>query len=131
MAEGRIELQGINEMLQALRSKLGAGAARLENKALQAGGEIIAEAQRERVAVSDKASLHMRDDIKVSRVRRQDGVKFVLIGPGKETGWRAHFLEFGTKKAPAQPFIYPAFHEQKGAVEQHMIGEFKRGVRDG
>ncbi|EJW14221.1 HK97 gp10 family phage protein [Paenibacillus alvei] len=131
MSKGRVELQGINEMLQAIRSRLGAGAARLENKALQEGGEIIAEAQREKVAVSDRASLHMRDDIKVSRVRRQDGVKFVLIGPGKETGWRAHFLEFGTKKTPAQPFIYPAFHEQKAAVEQHMIREFQRGVRDG
>ncbi|NGP59887.1 HK97 gp10 family phage protein [Paenibacillus thiaminolyticus] len=131
MAEGRVELEGVNEMLQALRSRMGAGAARLENKALQEGGEIIAAAQREKVAVSDKASLHMRDDIKVSRVRRQDGVKLVLIGPGKKTGWRAHFLEFGTKKSPAQPFIYPALHEQKGAVEQHMIREFQRGVRGG
>ncbi|MFW5437116.1 HK97-gp10 family putative phage morphogenesis protein [Paenibacillus apiarius] len=131
MAEGKVELQGINEMLHALRSKMGSGAARLEHKALQEGGEIIAAAQREKVAVSDKASLHMRDDIKVSRVRRQDGVKFVLIGPGKGTGWRAHFLEFGTKKTPAQPFIYPAFHEQKAAVERHMAREFQIGVRDG
>lgn len=131
MANGMVELQGINEMLQALRSKMGAGAARLENKALQEGGEIMAAAQREKVAVSDKASLHMRDDIKVSRVRRQDGVKFVMIGPGKETGWRAHFLEFGTKKTPAQPFIYPAFHEQKAVVESHMAREFQIGVRGG
>jgi len=131
VASGRVELAGVNEMLQAIRSRLGAGAARLENKALQEAGEIMGEAQREKVAVSDRANLHMRDDIKVSRVRKQDGVKFVLIGPGKETGWRAHFLEFGTKKTPAQPFIYPAFHEQKAAVEQHMIREFQRGVRDG
>ncbi|MCM3291824.1 HK97 gp10 family phage protein [Paenibacillus sp. MER 180] len=131
MANGSVELVGIDVMIQALRSKLGAGAARLENKALYEGGEIIADAQREKVSVSDKASLHMRDDIKVSRVRREDGVKFVLIGPGKETGWRAHFLEFGTKKTPAQPFIYPAFHEKKAAVESHMAREFQMGVRDG
>lgn len=131
MANGRVELAGVDAMLQSLRAKLGAGAARIENKALQESGEIIAAAQREKVAVSDKASMHMRDDIKVSRVRRQDGVKYVLIGPGKETGWRAHFLEFGTKKAPAQPFIYPAFHEQKVAVERHMAREFQKGVTGG
>lgn len=126
----KVELQGVDGMLQSLRAKLGAGADRLENEGLQGAGEIIAEAQKERVARSNKADIHMQDDIKVSRVRRRNGVKFVLIGPGPKTGWRAHFLEYGTKKMSAQPFIYPAFQESKAAAEQHLIGEFQKGVRD-
>ncbi|MBG9734550.1 HK97-gp10 family putative phage morphogenesis protein [Paenibacillus alvei] len=131
MADGRIELQGVDEMLRTIRARMGNGAERLVNKGLRGAGEIIADAQREKVAVSDRATQHIRDDIRVSGVRRVDGVKFVLIGQSKKTSWRAHLLEFGTKKTTAQPYIYPAFVEEKDAAKQYMIQEFQKGVRDG
>ncbi|MCY9758705.1 hypothetical protein M5X00_31285 [Paenibacillus alvei] len=83
------------------------------------------------VAVSDRETQHIRDDIRVSGVRRVDGVKFVLIGQSKKTSWRSHLLEFGTKKTTAQPYIYPAFVEEKDTAKQYMIQEFQKGVRDG
>lgn len=125
---GRVELQGVNQMLAAIRQKLGEGAQQLENKALREGGEIFAAAQRNSVAVSQIDHLHIRDDIKVSGVRSNDGDKFVAIGPGKKTGWRAHFLEFGTSKMPAKPFIYPSFHEQKARVAQFMASELRKAL---
>ncbi|WP_339273620.1 HK97-gp10 family putative phage morphogenesis protein [Paenibacillus sp. FSL W8-0426] len=115
-------------MLAAIRQKLGEGAQQLENKALREGGEIFAAAQRNSVAVSQIDHLHIRDDIKVSGVRSNDGDKFVAIGPGKKTGWRAHFLEFGTSKMPAKPFIYPSFHEQKARVAQFMASELRKAL---
>jgi len=131
MVEGRFELQGVDEMLRSIRARMGNGAERLVNKGLRGAGEIIADAQREKVAVSDREKQHIRDDIRVSGVRRVDGVKFVLIGQSKKTSWRAHLLEFGTKKTPAQPYIYTAFVEEKDAAKQYMIQEFQKGVRDG
>ncbi|PWW37399.1 MULTISPECIES: HK97-gp10 family putative phage morphogenesis protein [Paenibacillus] len=126
---GRVELQGVEQMLAAIRQKMGDGAKTLENKALREGGEIFAAAQRESVAVSGYNHLHIKDDIKVSSVRSKNGDKYVAIGPGKATGWRAHFLEFGTSKMPAQPFIYPSFHEQKARVAQFMASEFSKAMQ--
>ncbi|CAI6023545.1 hypothetical protein PAECIP112173_00347 [Paenibacillus sp. JJ-100] len=125
---GRVELQGVDQMLAVIRQKLGDGAEKLEKKTLREGGEIFAAAQRESVAVSNIDHLHIRDDIKVSGVRSEDGDKYVAVGPGKATGWRAHFLEFGTSKMPAQPFIYPSFHEQKDRVARFMAAELRNAM---
>lgn len=129
----KIELQGVDEVLAAIRQRLEAGANRVENKGLRAAGEVIAKEMRNRVNVSSKSGagyVHMRDDIKVSGVRRREGVKYVLVGPGKETGWRAHFLEFGTKKMRARPFVEPAFHAKKSEAMQVMAEEFRKGLRE-
>ncbi|BFH59451.1 HK97-gp10 family putative phage morphogenesis protein [Paenibacillus azoreducens] len=126
-----IELQGVDQMQAAIRRKLEAGVIKMENQGLKEAGEILAQAQREKVPVSTIEHVHMRDDIKVSPVRRQDGLRSVTIGPGKKTAWRAHFSEFGTRNQPAQPFIYPAFHENKVKVAQLLANTMRRGMAEG
>ncbi|MGF7046396.1 HK97 gp10 family phage protein [Paenibacillus sp. DS2015] len=132
MGNGSVELLGVEQMLAEIRSRLNAGAERIENKALREGGEMFAEAQRAKVPYDQSGSgRHIRDDIKVSGVRRDDGIKFVVIGPGKKTGWRSHFYEFGTAKMSARPFIYPSFHENKARVGQFIADEFRKGLNNG
>lgn len=123
-------MQGTDQWLETIRNKLSSGVMRIENQGLRMAGEIIAEAQRDKVAVSSRDSQHIKDNIKVSNVRRIDGMRTVLIGPGKATAWRAHFLEFGTEKAGAQPFIYPAFEENKDKIKELLSSEFKEGMRE-
>src|SRR5690606_16169574 len=125
-----IKIEGIDEILTAIRVKLGKAADRVENRGLRAAGEVIAEEMRSRVNVSTKQHTHIRDDIRVTGVRRREGTKYVLVGPGKETGWRAHFLEFGTKHMHARPFIYPAFHVKRSQAMQIMAEEFRKGLRE-
>lgn len=127
MASG-VELQGVDQMLATIRQKLNSGVQRVENQGLRAAGEIVAAAQREKVAVSSVEHVHIKDDIVVSNVRRDGGQRFVLVGPGKKTGWRAHFLEYGTKNTPAQPFIYPAFHENKARLSQVIAIAMRKGM---
>lgn len=130
MARNGIELTGIDELLNQLRRKLQNASARVENKALQAAGEPIAEAMREKVNRSGyKYAYHIKDNIRVSRVQRREGVKYVLIGPTKKVGWRAHFLEFGTSKMSARPFAEPSFHEKKGEALQILADEMRKGLR--
>lgn len=131
MAKGKIELQGVDKMLEAVRRRLGDAADRLENKALREAGEPIAEAMRNRVDVSERRNKHLRNDIKVSRVRRKDGMKFVLVGAGKKTAWRGHFLEWGTSKMRARPWAEPAFHEKKAEALQTLAAEFRKGLKGG
>ncbi|MED1642268.1 HK97 gp10 family phage protein [Brevibacillus agri] len=126
----KIELTGIDDLLNQLRRKLQNASSRVENKALQAAGEPIAEAMREKVNRSDyQYSYHIKDNIRVSRVQRRDGVKYVLIGPTKKVGWRGHFLEFGTSKMSARPFAEPSFHEKKGEALQTLADEMRKGLR--
>lgn len=126
-----VELQGVDAMLNAIRRKMASGVSQLENEGLRASGEIIAEAQREKVAVSSINHEHIKEDIRVSGVRRGDGLRFVLIGASKKTNWRLHFLEFGTKKMPPQPFILPSFQENKDRVSSLLAGAFRKGVSEG
>ncbi|GAB6931592.1 hypothetical protein JCM10914A_55750 [Paenibacillus sp. JCM 10914] len=130
MASGGVELQGVEQMLANIRQKLNSGVHRVENQGLRAAGEIVAAAQREKVVRSNIDHVHIEDDIKVSNVRRDGymGQRFILIGPGKKTGWRAHFLEYGTKKTPAQPFVYPAFHENKARLSQVIAITMRKGM---
>lgn len=126
-----VELQGVEQMLDSIRSKLSSGVTRVENQGLRAAGEILADAQREKVKRSDIEHTHIQDNIRVSGVRRGDGIRFVAVGPGKETAWRARFLEDGTRNMPAQPFIYPAAHENKALIAQLLASYYRRGMRDG
>lgn len=129
------DLLGIDELVSNLRKKLDEGAERVINKGLKTAGEIIAESMRDKVAVSDLETdtyTHIKDDIRVSSVRRKDGQKYVLIGAGKKTGWRTHFLEYGVIHARrAQPFIYPAFHENRDETLRILAEEFRRGLEEG
>lgn len=125
-----IELQGVDQMLAEIRRRLGNGSTRLESKALRAAGEPIAEEMKSRVNVSDLNYVHLRDDIRVSRVIRKEGVKYVLIGSTKRTSWRGHFLEWGTSKQPARPYVEPAFHARKGEALRILADEFRKGLRE-
>jgi len=127
-----IELQGIDAMVREIRQRLTSGVDRLESKALRAAGEPIAEDMKSRVEVSDRnytKSRHYQDDIRVSRVIRKDGMKYILIGATKSTSWRGHWLEWGTSRTPAQPHVEPAFHARKGDAVRIMAEEFAKGLR--
>lgn len=123
-----ISLDGIDGLLANLREKLQAGADRVENQGMKAGGEIMAKSMQSKVDRSSIDYKHLKDDIQVSKIVRKDGMKYVLIGPGKKTGWRGHFLEFGTSKMSARPFAYPAFKETQKEVLQVMAEEFRKGL---
>lgn len=132
MAKKNVELEGIDGLLHQLRQKLQNASSRVENRALQAAGEPMAEAMRQRVNRSKlNYALHIKDNIRVSRVQRKDGMKYVLIGPTKKVGWRAQFLEYGTSKMSAQPFAEPSFHEKKDESLQILADEMRKGLQSG
>lgn len=122
-----MKVQGMEELLANLQ-QLGTKAAKVENKALKEGGKIVAEAMRQNVNVSGKNQKHIRDDIQVSNVKGKDGAKHVEVGPGKETNWRAKFLEFGTSKMSARPFMEPASAEAQDKVISKMTEVVKGGL---
>lgn len=123
------DLFGMNELINNIRHTLITGAEGIENKALQNGAEVIAQGQREKVAVSPKTQKHIRDDIRISKATLRDrGLRTIDIGPGKKTAWRAKFLEFGTTKMSAKPFVDPSFQENANEALQAIAAELRRGL---
>ena len=127
---GKIELLGVDELLADIRARLGNGAKRIENKGLRQAAQAIADTQKGIVAVSDRSGTHIKDDIRVSGVRRDKlyGTRYVLVGGTKLTKWRHHFLEFGSSKQNPQPFIQPAFDQSKDEAISTLIDHLRKGL---
>lgn len=49
---------------------------------------------------------------------------------GEEKGWYAHFVEFGTVNAPAQPFWFPNFRALRPRFRGRVTRARRQGVRD-
>jgi HK97 gp10 family phage protein len=69
----------------------------------------------------------LKNSITVSGVRTQDGVKYVAIGPSKD-GWYGKFLEFGTVKMRAKPFMAPGYENGKEQATATIKEELRRGL---
>lgn len=125
MAE--FKLEGLKELEQKLQ-ELGKKASRIENKALRKAGEYLSDEMKKEVPVSTVEHKHIRDDIKVSRVKSKDGQKYVEVGPGEDTNWRAKFLEFGTVKMQANPFMSRTYEKNKEKLQDIIKNELMKGL---
>lgn len=123
-----VKLTGVEEVIREL-NRLGEKANKIENEALKSAGQIVARRMRQKVNISTKDQPHTRFNIEVGRVRNQgDGYKYVPIGPNKKVNWRAKFLEWGTSKMSARPFVQPAAAESENRVVDEIERALKRGL---
>ncbi|OGO84691.1 MAG: hypothetical protein A2Y24_06865 [Clostridiales bacterium GWE2_32_10] len=120
-----IKITGIREIESNL-NKIIKGTVEKEEKALLEAGELLKKEMQKEVNVSGKKQKHIRDDIKVSTVKEDEyGIKEISVGPGKETGWRAKFLEYGTSKMTAKPFMEKAYRNVKDQIKKKIEGVYK------
>ncbi|WDU84210.1 HK97-gp10 family putative phage morphogenesis protein [Caloramator sp. Dgby_cultured_2] len=75
-----VKFEGIDELLKQLQ-QLGEKAGRVENQALREGAEIIQKAASEKAPRSDRNKEHLADNIKISKVKTKNGVKYIEVGP--------------------------------------------------
>lgn len=130
MARSSFDLTGTDQLLATLRRKSLAMSKRIESKALRSAGQVIGDEMSERASRSDLSrAYHLQDNIRVSNVRRKDGVKYVLVGPNKHVSWRAHFDEWGTSTQAARPFAEPAFLAKRKIALQTIADELRKGLR--
>lgn len=122
-----MEVEGLDDLLK-FTYELGKKGARIENKAINAGAEIIADEMRSKVKVSKVNEVHIQDDIEISKVKNSGVEKNVDIGPGEKTNWRAKFLEYGTSKMEAIPFIEVSLHEKRKEAVDVTIKTMKDGL---
>ena len=137
--ELKVSFEGLNELKKAfdlLPQRVGVKAS---SKAVREGAKVIQEAARAKVPV-DTGNLKRSISIKVLNKKRDALQVAALIGPGtgyfskrgKNAGKRVNdgfygfFVEYGTKRSKATPFMRPAYDENVQAAQQaivNVIGE--------
>ncbi|MFG3610997.1 HK97-gp10 family putative phage morphogenesis protein [Rummeliibacillus stabekisii] len=98
---------------------------KVRNKALQVAAKAFAQELRKNTPTNQKDTEHLKDDIKISKI---DGNGEIFIGYGKETAWRAHFVELGTIKQMPQGFIQRTEREMQSEVMKIMRNELRKGL---
>lgn len=112
----KVTIRGLREVDKALQELKTSTARNVTRKALQEGGEILAQEMRARAPVDEG---HLRESITVSgrltrrqaalHRKRSDQERFV--GPGAHP--QAHLREFGGDGHPPHPYARPAFDSKK------------------
>lgn len=110
MAEMRIEgLETLMARLAAISEQVVTDAGK---KALQEGGEVL---RREISSRAPRDTGKLADNIMKSGVKTKDGMDYIEVGPSKKVFYSL-FLEFGTTKMSARPFIVPAMEESRNEI---------------
>lgn len=121
MADMKVE--GMDNLLAEIE-KLGSKGNRIENKALREAGNVVKTSiQNETPTRTGK----LKESIEVSRVKTKGGIKQVEVGPGPD-GYYGKFVEFGTVKMKADPFMSRGYEISKEKAESKIDEEIKKGL---
>lgn len=125
-----IELTGVDEILNKLQ-QIGTNISRLENKALKNAAEPVLEDAKATNEFNDRSG-RLRKGLKISNVKNKEGVKYVLVGVDKSDNSKIYygkFLEFGTSKISAKPFLQPAYEKNKDNIQKTIAETLKEGLK--
>lgn len=125
-----IELTGVDEILNKLQ-QIGTNISRLENKALKNAAEPVLEDAKVTNAFNDRSG-RLRKGLKISNIKSIEGTKYILVGVDKSDNSKifyGKFLEFGTSKMPARPFLQPAYEKNKDNIQQTIAETLKEGLK--
>lgn len=121
----RVEMEGWEELerkLQSLGDRM--QSQDVLEEALMAGAEVVREAI---AAAAPRRTGILASDIHVSRKGR---IKYsVRIGPGLK-GFYGRFLEYGTSKMAARPFMRPAFEASNDAAQEAIRQSIWQAVQE-
>ncbi|ERM91894.1 hypothetical protein O163_08135 [Caldanaerobacter subterraneus subsp. yonseiensis KB-1] len=121
-----VEINGLQDILNELKKK-SENISKLENEALRNAAQIVKEAAEQKAPVSKAKKEHMKDNIIISNISTSQGVKYIKVGVKKDF-YYAKFVEFGTTKMKARPFMQPAYEENIEKIQQAMINTLKEGL---
>jgi len=128
----RVTVEGLEEIQEAL-AKMGAGKNAIVDKALKKGVEIVKDEMSRRAPRGEgmggyKGTGHLKDNIAVSNIEDESGVRAIYAGvkKGDNSNWfYAKFLEWGTVKMKAQPFMQPSYNSKKNKAFKLICDSIK------
>lgn len=117
-----VKITGEPELIRKLKALSAAVAGQHLEAAAKIGAEVVREEASRR---APRRTGTLAGDI-VAETTIQEGSRVeISVGPGKDAFYGL-FLEVGTSKMAARPFLRPALDEKKGEVEAAVRDELKR-----
>lgn len=120
-------LRGLGEALKALPKELASKRGGPLSRALGQGANVLVEAIEERAPVDEGT---LRDSVRQKRDPNPQDVTERRIVYVSRRAWWAMFVEFGTVKQQAQPFVRPAFEAKKYDVLARIVEALKKGIEN-
>ncbi len=120
-------IDGFEDLTRRI-TEMGVKGSRIENAALNDAAQPIYEDMRESAPVRTGRG---RDSITIGSPKRTKGGKIISIGihdAQRDTGLHMYYVEFGTSRADAHPFIRPAFERKKRESYDILKQRVKKGL---
>ena len=129
-----VRVTGLKELDRKLRKLPDKIQRDIMGKALEEGAELIRrEAESNAPYDSTSTAPHLKDNIKLSDVKRRGDTTEIMVGIDYKKVKHGHLVEFGhggPKSARRHPFMCPAFDSKKGDA-LHAIRETLRRLIEG
>lgn len=123
-----IELTGVKEILERLQN-IGANVGRLENQALKNAAEPVLQDAKTNVLVKTGK---LKKGLKISNIKKKNGIKYIQVGVDRGDNsevFYGKFIEFGTSKMAARPFLQPAYEKNKDTIRETIAETLKEGLK--
>lgn len=118
-----IELEGMQELLNRLES-MGKEGKKIENNALKQAGEVLKEEIQNNAPID---SGNLKENIEMSNIKKNKDGSYVQVGTNDKS-WYGKFVEFGTTKMGANPFMSRSFETKKDEVQEIIKDEVRKGL---
>ncbi|KMY49568.1 HK97-gp10 family putative phage morphogenesis protein [Peribacillus loiseleuriae] len=122
-----MELEGMQQLMAHLQQMGKSVDGRVTEKALTKGAEFLQGHIKEKTPVrKGKVTGNLKENIIISDLKENQ----IHIGPDQQgKAFYGHFLEFGTSKMDAQPFMGPVFENKKDGAQEIMKDVIKGELR--
>jgi HK97 gp10 family phage protein len=120
-------LEGADELNEALRAVGDRASGLLLQRAAEEGGKVIQE-EAERRAPRETGNLQENVVDRMILRRQRVGRAQVDIGPTRDA-WYGRFLELGTSKMEAQPWLRPAFEAKVKEATDAVANALRNALR--
>lgn len=121
----KTSIEGADEVIKMLQ-EMGQEASSILERAADAGGKIALNAAKNLCPVKTgalKASLYLQK----SKTKKPEIKQEVKISPGKKEFYGT-FVELGTSKQAAQPYMRPAIDENQGEIARTINQEVLKAI---
>lgn len=125
MANNGTSLEGMQELLDKLE-QLGKEGKKVESNALKKAGNVLKE---EIIKQAPERTGNLKKNIVVSNIKKNKEGSYVQVGTNNKSFY-GKFVEFGTTKMAADPFMSRSFESKKDEIQETIATEIKRGVKE-
>jgi len=123
-----VQVEGLKELEAKLIKLGGVAGGKVLRQALMAAANPMVKSAKAKVPVDrGKLKSNIRKRSKLGK-GKSNTVAEVMMGVTKKA-WYGHLVEFGTINTPAQPFLRPAFDENKTKVVQLFRAQLEKRIK--